>query len=524
MVRKVIISKGARVFFAGGSVTRACLGVFFAQGFDGMFEGCSSSLVGRVLFASRLMAVGLAVQALVGAAVDASRGAVVEGARKQRVLVVPVREQVDGPLLFIIRRGLKEAIEEKADVVILDMKTPGGALDVTFEIMEALGKFPGTTITFVNDQALSAGAFIAAATEEIWFSPRGKIGAAAPVGATGQEIDKSMRQKVVSYLRAEVRSLSEGKGFRGQVVSAMIDEDYILKIGEDVLKPKGELLTLTASEALKAYGEPPQALLGAGMAASVTDLLTQKFGADQFSVKVLTVTWSERLAVMMHAVAPILMGLGLLALYIEFKTPGFGIFGIVGIALLAVVFLSNFVAGLSGHEPMMVFGLGLLLVLLELVFLPGFVVFALGGLTLMAGSLVWSMADIWPNRPIVFNDALLFGPVRDLALGVVVAVVVALAFARFIPKGWFFTRLAIGEVLAGPGQPLAMAMEVDGLVGHMAVAVTGLFPSGQVEVAGRRYDARLEVGSAVVGARVVIRRKTDFGLVVECVAVENPRG
>lgn len=510
-------------------MTRACVGVFFAQGFDGMFSWRLSSLVGRVLFASGLMAVGLAVQALAlaGAAADAPRGAVAEGARKQRVLVVPVREQVDSPLLFIIRRGLKEAIEEKADVVILDMKTPGGALDVTFEIMEALGKFPGTTITFVNDQALSAGAFIAAATEEIWFSPRGKIGAAAPVGATGQEIDKSMRQKVVSYLRAEVRSLSEGKGFRGQVVSAMIDEDYILKIGDDVLKPKGELLTLTASEALKAYGEPAQALLGAGLAASVTDLLTQKFGADQFSVKVLTVTWSERLAVMMHAVAPILMGLGLLALYIEFKTPGFGIFGIVGIALLAVVFLSNFVAGLSGHEPMMVFGLGLLLVLLELVFLPGLVVFALGGLTLMAGSLVWSMADIWPNRPIVFNDALLFGPVRDLALGVVVAVMVALAFARFIPKGWFFTRLAIGEALAGSRQPSgqsAMALEVDGLVGQMAVAVTGLFPSGQVEVAGRRYDARLEVGSAVVGARVVIRRKTDFGLVVECVAAENTRG
>src|SRR5688572_2222790 len=76
----------------------------------------------------------------------ASAPSTITGAKKH-VVVIPVQEQVDTPLLFIIRRGLKEAIENKADVVVLDMKTPGGALDATFEIMEALAKFPGKTIT-----------------------------------------------------------------------------------------------------------------------------------------------------------------------------------------------------------------------------------------------------------------------------------------------------------------------------------------------------------------------------------------
>lgn len=444
----------------------------------------------------------------------------------RRVVVIPVREEVDSPLLFIIRRGLKEAIEEKADVVVLDMKTPGGALDVTFEIMEALGKFPGKTITFVNDQALSAGAFISATTEEIWFSPRGKIGAAAPVSATGQEIDKSMRQKVVSYLKAEVRSISEGKGYRGQVVSAMIDEDYVLTIDDEVLKPKGELLTLTTTEAMKTYGEPPQPLLAAGMATSITDLLTQKFGAGKFTVKTLEITWSERLAVLLRAVSPILMGLGLLALYIEFKTPGFGVFGIAGISCLAIVFLSNFVAGLSGNEPMLVFGVGLALVLVELVFFPGAVIFALSGLALMLGSLVWSMADVWPNQPVTFNDALLLGPMKDLSLGILVAVGLALALARFIPKGWFFTRLAVTHAVAGSAQVAGVAPEVgtaaDSLVGRTAVAATGLYPSGQVEIDGRRYEARLEVGAVPAGTPVVVRRRTDFGLVVELEVRKGP--
>ena len=73
------------------------------------------------------------------------------------VVVIPVRQEIAKPVLYVLRRGLKEAIDRKADVVVLDMKTPGGALDVTFEIMEALGKFPGRTITFVNNEAISAG-------------------------------------------------------------------------------------------------------------------------------------------------------------------------------------------------------------------------------------------------------------------------------------------------------------------------------------------------------------------------------
>ena len=213
------------------------------------------------------------------------------------------------------------------------------------------------------------------------------------------------------------------------------------------------------------------------------------------------------------------MGVGLLALYIEFKTPGFGVFGITGITCLAIVFLSNFVAGLSGHEPMLVFGLGVALVFVELFFFPGIVVLAVTGLALMLGSLLWSMADIWPNEPVTINDGLFLAPMRDLGLGLVVAVGLAMLFARFIPKGWFFTRLAVSKPVAGSAQVAGVAPELglaaESLVGRTAIAATGLFPSGQVELDGRRYHARLEVGSAPTGARVVILRRTDFGLVVE---------
>lgn len=442
-------------------------------------------------------------------------------ARKTVVYVVPVREQINKPTLFILRRGLKEAIEQKADAVVLDMDTPGGALDVTFDIMKALEKFPGQTITFVNTDAISAGAFISATTDEIWFSPRGKIGAAAPVMATGGEIDKSMKQKIVSFLRAEVRSVSEGKGYRGQVISAMIDEDYELKIGDKVLKPKGELLTLTATEALEKYGEPPQALLGAGKAEDVEALLTAKYGAGNYEIKNFKVTWSEELAQYLTALSPILLGLGLLALFIEFKTPGFGIFGITGIVLLAAVFLSSYVAGFSGHEPLLVFAVGLLLVGLELFFFPGVFVVALLGICLMLGSLVWAMADLWPDQPltVAWSGDAFVGPLQNLGLGLVLAVALGAALIRYLPRGWVWDKLVVGSAIGGAAQVAGLspqeAVAITSLIGQRGVAKTVLRPSGQVEIDGRRYEATVEVGAVNAGDEVIVRGRNDFALVVE---------
>lgn len=435
-----------------------------------------------------------------------------------KIVVIPVREEIARPVLYIIRRGLKEAIEAKADIVVLDMKTPGGALDVTFEIMEALARFPGKTVTYVNSEAISAGAFISAVTSDIWFAPDGTIGAAAPVMATGGEIDATMKQKVVSYLRARVRAISEGKGYRGQVISAMIDSDYELKIGEKVLKPKGELLTVTAREAMEQYGEPPQRLLAAGIAPDL-DALVHQLGGTVATTRKLTVSWSEDIAVVLNTLRPFLLGLGLLAAYIEFKTPGFGIFGISAIFLLAAVFFGHYVAGFSGHEPVLFFLLGAVAVIVELIFFPGVVVVALFGLALMAGALVWSMADLWPNEPLTFSGDVFLGPLISLLSGLGVAGVLALLLARFLPRSWLWDRMvltaAVGEAaqLAGGAPQLDAATHA--LIGARGVAVTGLFPSGQIEVNGRRYEARLAVGSVDRGTPVVVKARSEFGWVVE---------
>lgn len=471
-----------------------------------------------------LLAVGVSLAAEsnpAGASAGSAGPAVPKAGAVRRIHVIPVREQIGSAVHYVVRRGLKEAISQQADAVILDLKTPGGSLDSTFEIMEAIAQFPGPVLTYVNDEAMSAGAFIAATTREIWFAPNGIIGAAAPVSSGGQDVDATMKQKIVSYLRARIRSLSEGHPYRGQVISAMIDANLELKVGERVIKPKGELLSLTASEASESFGDPPQPLLAAGIAKSVDDLISQRFPGAHPEVIRMRLTWSESLAVWLNAVSPLLLGLGILALYLEFKTPGFGLFGVAGAVLLGVVFLSSYLAGLSGHEPILVFGAGLLLLAAEIFFLPGIVVLALTGIALMLGSLVWAMADLWPNQPLqlAWSGDAFVAPLANLGLGLTLAVGLALALARFLPRSWVWDRLVVQGAVDGTAQAAGSGISSPdaalGLVGRTGLAVTPLRPSGQVEIDGRRYEARVELGGIESGQRVVVRGVSDFGLRVE---------
>ncbi len=438
-----------------------------------------------------------------------------------KVVVIPIRSEIDQPELFILRRALKEAIAQQADTVVLDMETPGGSLSVTFEMLKALEKFPGKTLTYINREAISAGALISAGTDAIYFAPDGIIGAAAPVLAGGGDIDETTREKIVSYLKARVRSISEGKGYRGEVISAMIDNDAELRIGEVTLKRKGELLSLTASEAMKSYGDPPRPLLGAGIAENLGALLDQVHGAGRYSVQTFEVSWSEKLAKILNRITPLLLGVGLVCLFIEFKTPGFGVFGITGISLLGVIFFGQFAAGLSGHEPALFFLLGVSLVAAELFFFPGVAYVAVVGAALMLGSLVMAMTDLWPSEPIRFSEDALVLPLVNVLAGVVLAAVLFLVLFKYLPRGSFLNRIVLEAAIGGApvaGRALAGVPDDAGgllLVGKTGIAATGLFPSGQVVIDEKRYEARLAVGSAAVGTPVRVVALGGFGLTVE---------
>src|SRR6266498_1436144 len=100
---------------------------------------------------------------------------------KKKVYILPIRDDIESPLVYLVRRGVKEAMAAKADLLLIDMETNGGYVSVTEEIIKILNQFQGETVTYVNKRAFSAGAFISFATQKIYMAPQSVIGAAAPI-------------------------------------------------------------------------------------------------------------------------------------------------------------------------------------------------------------------------------------------------------------------------------------------------------------------------------------------------------
>ena len=449
--------------------------------------------------------------------------------RQFKAHVIPIRDQIGPPILDILRRGLKDAILAEADLVVLDMETPGGELGVTLEIMEALDRFEGTTMVYVNKEAISAGAYISIAADEIAFAPTGIIGAAEAVAGAGQDIDQSMKHKINSYLKAKIRAHSQGHPFRARVMTAMMDANSTLEIEgvrprtEDgaYIQNAGELLTLTAEDALKKYGEPPHPLLGIGIYKSIEKILTAKYGEGGFVVEKMQLSWSEDLGLYLNSIAPVIMGIGMLLLIIEFKTPGFGIFGVLGIILMLIFFGSKYVAGLAGSEEILVFLLGVGLVFVEILLFPGAMVFALLGVAFMLGALLWAMADIWPTPDFEWSIDLFYGPFIDLGLGLLVTIGLGLALARFLPKSMFWDKLIL-ENAVGQADPLVTggARSLDHPAKLPAIGAKGrttshLFPSGTVEINGSSYQAQVKLGSLQANKAIRVVEHGQFNLVVE---------
>src|SRR5688572_11736925 len=171
-----------------------------------------------------------------------------------KVYILPIRDDIMPPLVYLVRRAVKEAMDADADMIVLDMDTNGGRVDTTEEIIQIINQFKGPTVTYVNQKAFSAGAFISFATQKIYMAPQSVIGAAAPImmspGGSGAEaLPDTMEVKMTSALSALVRANAEKNGHNVEVADAMVKKTKELVMDGKVLNEKGQILTLTDREA-----------------------------------------------------------------------------------------------------------------------------------------------------------------------------------------------------------------------------------------------------------------------------------
>lgn len=367
------------------------------------------------------------------------------------IYVIPIKDEIEDGLVYIVRRGVKEAMEAQADMLVLHMDTPGGKVSSTLEIFEILSRFPrqDQTYTLIDRWAISAGAFLSAATRHIYMTPGAVIGAAAPVmmnpGGGAQELPSTMEEKQNSALRAQIRALAELHGHNKDVFNAMVDKDQGLVIDGKTIVEKGKIVTLTTNEAAQTYGSPPRPLLSQGTVESLDSFLRRIGGPDARVVKI-EPTGFERAARFIVMLSPFLLSAALLCGYIEFKTPGFGVFGVMGIILALIFFFGHMIAGLSGYEHLVIFVIGVILVAVELFIFPGLLIPGLVGVLLILAALLKSMVDRYPTDPVLPTLPMLQLPLTNLAMALGLTVVGTLLLARFLPRSPLAQALVLNEV------------------------------------------------------------------------------
>ncbi len=424
---------------------------------------------------------------------------------KDAVVVIPLRGQVSEAQFFFLRRALKQADAAGAAAVILDIDTPGGALSATEKIDQALLKARMPVLSYINANAASAGALIALATKGIYMAPVSAIGAAAPVMSSGQEMEVTMSKKVVSYYSGYFRSVATQNDHNPELVDAFMNLDKEVRIGDRILNPKGALLTLSAQEAAEVIDDKP--VLAKGIAKTIGDVARQA-GFSQDAIVRVEPSGFESIAQWITMLAPLFMMGGIVGAYIEFKTPGFGVAGILSALCFLLFFAGHYIAGLTGFEVAAVFFFGAILVIAEFLLFPGLVVLAALGTALMMGALFFAMVDFYPGTPTEISFDLLAVPVMNFTVAVVLAAVAAALLARFLPELPLFNRLVLASS-SGSGPALTPGQETpfrqDLAVGDEGVTVTMLRPAGKANFNGTLADVQSEGGFFPAGARVRIQ-------------------
>lgn len=359
-----------------------------------------------------------------------------------------------------LERGLREAAQRHADLVLISLGTPGGLLESTRVMVEAIEASEVPVAVYISpsgSRAGSAGFFLLQAGDVAAMAPGTNAGAAHPVGG-GSESDAVMRAKVENDTAAFLRSYVLRRGRNA-------------KAAEDAVR---QSLSYTDAEALDLklidlIAPDDRALLKAidGRQVKRFNGTTQTLRTADAQIVAVAPSLRERLLgrLVNPDLAVLLMVFGALLVYVEFNVPGTIIPGALGTLLLLLgLFGLNFL-------PIRHASVALLLAAVALLVLEA--KFASHGVLAAAGiaSLIFGLAT------------LVEGPSPDQRVHLATAVGVGVGF------GLITTWLATVAWKARRGKQL---MGPESMIGAMALARTALAPRGQVEVRGELWQATLE--------------------------------
>jgi membrane-bound serine protease (ClpP class) len=257
-------------------------------------------------------------------------------------------------------------------------------------------------------------------------------------------------------------------------------------------------------------------------AESVEDMLGQ-MGILNYEKIPIAESWSETLVRFIGRIAPILMMIGLAALYMEMKAPGFGLPGIVGIVCLAVVFLSQYLVGLADYTELLILAFGLVLMAIEVFVLPGFGIAGFAGIVLLALGLILSLQGfVIPDPEVPWEMEILAANVIDVVGAFILSFFVGLFFLRYVlPR---FSAVRQGPFLeADLKSAHADSTETARVrVGDQGIALTLLRPSGKMKIADEILDVTTDNEFIEKGTPVAVVAIRGNRVIVAPASSDNP--
>ncbi|MBZ4653880.1 MAG: hypothetical protein JG781_1219 [Peptococcaceae bacterium] len=414
-------------------------------------------------------------------------------ASTKTVYVIPIRDTIDPGLSKFVARSYAEAEKLKADMVLLEIDTPGGRVDAALQIRDTIRQSSIPTTALVKGGAISAGALITLASKTIAMQPGATIGDAEPRSGS-QRAD----EKFVSYWAKEMAATAEVNGRDPKYAIAMADRDA----GVPGLVEKGKLLTLTYQEAARVgYSD---------YTVNDRNELLTKLGFSDARIIEAEASVSEKLTrfVTNPFVAPFLLTIGIAGIIIEFLTVGWGIAGVIGLVSLALYFGGHLLAGFTGWEAVLLFLLGLILLVVEAL-VPGFGLPGIGGILSIIASIVLS-APSWEAGVI------------SLVLSLVGTIVLVLLSFKILTKRKFWHRLVLPLKYNKEEGYISQSQDLTKYVGRRGVAYTVLRPAGTVELDdGTRLDVVTEGDFIPKGSKVVVDRVEGIRIIVHALKEES---
>ncbi len=399
------------------------------------------------------------------------------------VLKIVINDTIHPITNEYIRRAVKQAQQDGAKALLIEINTPGGMLSSTNEIVTNILASPVPVIIYVTpsgSHAGSAGMFILEAGDVAAMAPGTNAGAAHPVGAGGEKLNDVMNQKVENDAAALMRSVVLKRGRNVDLAESTVRESKSFTEQEALSKNLVDYVASSEQDLFQQMrGKPIKRFDG------------QTFTLDLVGepIRQLDMTLKLRiLALLMNPnISFALLGIGIFAIYAEINNPGTVLPGTVG---LICIVLAGFALNLL---PISYAAVALIL--------TAFVLFALEakiashGVLGIGGVVALTLGGLF----------LVDGPIPEMRVHLSTALAISL------PLGAITVFLMAMALKARAGKRVSGA---DGLIGEVGTAQSALTPGGKVFVHGEIWDA-IASSNVLEGAPVMVKRVNGLRLEVE---------